>query len=546
MKRKVIPICGAVLLFLLAAAVLLYPLISSAYNEKHQSELLTTYTEEIKQVDKTALIAARQQAEDYNQALVPGSREMDAFSEEAILAASKEYRNLLDLSGSGIMGYVEIPAIDVYLPIYHGTDDFTLEVGIGHLLGSSLPVGGESTHAILTGHSGMASRRMFTDLPQLSLGDVFYLHILDEVLAYQVYYTVEVLPHDTSKLQIVQGEDICTLVTCTPIGINTHRLLVTGERIPYVEAEEIVQEQIQKAEPQGSVWEENYLKGILIGLVCVMSIALLIVVIALFRRCRSLKVRIFLVVLMSVIFLAGASVFAFPHIQGAMVEKQMEKQASSFLEQTVQDRVPEPIEPTETGVPAETTPTEEIVPTEAPAEREYEVLWEAMVSYNETLWLDKQAGLCDPWAYIQPSFTLGDFGLEDEVFGVISIPKIKLSMPIYLGATDAHLAAGAAQLSQTSLPIGGTNTNCVLSGHRGYNGAAFFRYVPDLQPGDTVIITNLWETLTYTVRYTDIIEPYEVEKILIREGKDMITLLTCHPYASGGKQRYVVYCERVS
>ena len=250
-----------------------------------------------------------------------------------------------------------------------------------------------------------------------------------------------------------------------------------------------------------------------------------------------MKIRIFLIVLMSTVFLAGASVFAFPHIQGAMGEKQMEKQASSFLEQTVQDRVPEPIEPTETEIPEETTSTEDALPTEVRTEREYEALWEAMVDYNETLWLDKQAGLCDPWAYIQPSFTLGDFGLEDEVFGVIS-------MPIYLGATDAHLAAGAAQLSQTSLPIGGTNTNCVLSGHRGYNGAAFFRYVPDLQPGDTVIITNLWETLTYTVRYTDIIEPYEVEKILIREGKDMVTLLTCHPYASGGKQRYVVYCER--
>ena len=373
---------------------------------------------------------------------------------------------------------------------------------------------------------------------------MFYLHILDEVLAYQVYYTVEVLPHDTSKLQIVQGKDICTLVTCTPVGINTHRLLVTGQRIPYVEAEEIVQEQIQVAEPQGSVWEENYLKGILIGLVCVMSIALLIVVIALFRRCRSLKIRIFLIVLMSTVFLAGASVFAFPHIQGAIMTQRMEKQANAFLEQSTQELIPAPMEPTESEIPEETTSTEDTLPTEVPTEREYEALWEAMVDYNETLWLDKQAGLSDPWSYIQPSFTLGDFGLEDEVFGVISIPKIKLSMPIYLGATDAHLAAGAAQLSQTSLPIGGTNTNCVLSGHRGYNGAAFFRYVPDLQPGDTVIITNLWETLTYTVTFTDIIEPYEVEKILIREGKDMITLLTCHPYASGGKQRYVVYCER--
>ena len=174
----------------------------------------------------------------------------------------------------------------------------------------------------------------------------------------------------------------------------------------------------------------------------------------------------------------------------------------------------------------------------------YLALWDAMTSYNKELWSEKQSGLCDPWSYTQPSFTLGDFGREDEVFAVISIPAIDLSMPIYLGATDAHLTAGAAQLSQTSLPIGGNNTNCVIAGHRGYNGAAYFRNITELQPGDVIQITNLWETLTYTVKTTDIIEPYDVEKILIQEGKDMITLLTCHPYASGGKQRYVVYCER--
>lgn len=537
MKRKVIPICASVFLLLLAAAVLLYPIISTVYNEKHQSELFTTYTEEIRQVDTTALIAAKEQAAEYNLALVPGIQKTDAFSEEAILAASKEYQSLLDLSGTGIMGYVEIPTISVYLPIYHGTDDLTLEAGIGHLLGSSLPVGGESTHTILTGHSGMASQRMFTDLPQLSMGDVFYLHILDEVLAYQVYCTVEVLPHDTSKLQIIHGEDLCTLVTCTPVGINTHRLLVTASRIPYVEAEEIVQTQVRE-EASSSVWEENYLKGILIGLVSVLSIASLFIAFRLIRRCRSVKVRIILVATMAVVFLAGAIIIAFPYIRGAWMEQRIEAQANAFLDQSGQDTVPIPLEPTETEVPEVSIPFEETMP------RAYTALWEAMVSYNTELWTEKQSGLCDPWSYTQPSFTLGDFGLTDEVFGVISIPVIDLSMPIYLGATDAHLASGAAQLSQTSLPIGGNNTNCVIAGHRGWNGAAYFRNVTVLQPGDTVIITNLWETLTYTVTATDIIEPYDVEKILIQDGKDMLTLLTCHPYASGGKQRYVIYCER--
>lgn len=251
-----------------------------------------------------------------------------------------------------------------------------------------------------------------------------------------------------------------------------------------------------------------------------------------------MKVRIIIVVVMVLVFLLGVGILAYPYIHGAYVDRQLEAQASEFLEQAGNDDIPNPIEPTETD------PTEETEPIVTTVPREHEELWDAMTTYNENLWLDKQAGLCDPWSYTQPSFTLGDFGLEDEIFGVITIPALDLSMPIYLGATSSHLAAGAAQLSQTSIPIGGINTNAVIAGHRGWNGASYFRYVPDLKVGDKVIITNLWEELTYVVVDTDIIAPNEVEKVLIQESKDMITLITCHPYASGGKQRYVIYCER--
>ena len=198
-----------------------------------------------------------------------------------------------------------------------------------------------------------------------------------------------------------------------------------------------------------------------------------------------------------------------------------------------------------------TDPTEqESLPTEDPTEppeppKEHKELWDAMVDYNSTIWAEKQSGLCDPWYYQQPSFTLGEYGLEEEVFGVITIAALDLEMPRYLGATSAHMAKGAAHLSQTSLPIGGMNSNCVIAGHRGYNGVAYFRYVTELKPGDEVIISNLWETMTYVVTETKIIMPNEVDQILIQEGRDMITLLTCHPYASGGKQRYLVFCDRV-
>ena len=241
--------------------------------------------------------------------------------------------------------------------------------------------------------------------------------------------------------------------------------------------------------------------------------------------------------IMVAVFLVGFAICAFPIIQNIVVECQLQHEAEEFL--NLRETEAEQTEPTESEDP--TAPTE---PTQPP--REHPELWEEMNTYNESLWTNKQAGLSDPWSYTQPSFTLGDFGLDDEIFGVITIPALDLTMPIYLGATNSHLAAGAAQLSQTSIPIGGINTNAVIAGHRGYSGASYFRYVPDLNIGDKVIITNLWEELTYIVVDTDIIAPNDVEKVLIQEGKDMVTLITCHPYASGGKQRYVIYCERTS
>ena len=283
MKRKIITIGIAVFFFLLAIAIMLYPMISNAYNAKHHSELLTDYSIEVSQADNRELIQAKEQAAAYNQTLSANLQMVDPFGEEALQAALGDYSNLLNLNGSGIMGYIDIPAIDVHLPIFHGTDDKTLQKGVGHLLGSSMPIGGDSTHTILTGHSGMASQRMFTDLPQLNTGDVIYLHILDEVLAYQVYDTDEVFPHDTTKLQIERERDLCTLITCTPIGVNTHRLLVMAERIPYEEAEEIIEEQAADTEP-ASTCEQNYLKGIVIGIVIILVIALIALVIGLYRR----------------------------------------------------------------------------------------------------------------------------------------------------------------------------------------------------------------------------------------------------------------------
>ncbi|MGM9548217.1 MAG: class C sortase [Faecousia sp.] len=261
-------ICFGVALFLAALGLTLYPIISNYVNQKYASEIFTSYQEVISQTDNSVLVQEREKAIAYNKTLVPRTESDGSYTQEALQSASEKYDSILNLSGDGIMGYIKIPKINVHLPIYHGTGDSSLSKGVGHLLGSSLPVGGESTHAILSGHSGMASQTMFTDLEQLGIGDVFYLYVLDDILAYQVSEINTVLPSDTSLLGIWEGEDCCTLVTCTPYGINTHRLLVTASRIPYEEAEQIA-EQTETTGSTGSHWMQYYLRGLEIGLAVV-------------------------------------------------------------------------------------------------------------------------------------------------------------------------------------------------------------------------------------------------------------------------------------
>lgn len=290
MKRRYLRIVIAGVIFLLALLLTLYPVISNLYNQEHQSQIQTAYREVLEQTDTSELVRIREQAIAYNAAITPGTVE-ETYSQEAIQTASENYVNQLDLSGTGIMGYVEIPTIGVDLPIYHGTGSDSLDRGTGHLLGSSLPVGGESTHTIITGHSGMASQKMFTDLEQLQEGDVFYLHVLDETLAYQVDAIHTVLPHDTTYLGIVPGQDLCTLVTCTPTGVNTHRLLVRGRRIPYEEMAVVQEVASFHEEVSTSHWEDQYWFGIRLGVVAMVSIVLLVNVVLFIRKKRGKPAR---------------------------------------------------------------------------------------------------------------------------------------------------------------------------------------------------------------------------------------------------------------
>lgn len=215
-----------ILVFLLGLSLLLYPTVSDWWNSFHQTRAINGYNEAVEQMSAEDIAALRSEAVAYNASLV-GAADAFASSEEG----HSRYEDLLNVSGDGIMGYIEIPTIDCKLPIYHGVEEGTLAVGVGHIEGSSLPVGGESTHTVLSGHRGLPSARLFTDLDQMKEGDTFSLHILNETLTYQVDQILIVEPEDISALLIQSGRDLCTLVTCTPYGVNSHRLLVRGTRI---------------------------------------------------------------------------------------------------------------------------------------------------------------------------------------------------------------------------------------------------------------------------------------------------------------------------
>ena len=260
--------CGAV-----ALGLLFYPLMGEFLNEKYHSDIETAYTAAIEDTNTAELEQQRQAAERYN-AMLSGA----AITEGGAFAPPLAYAQQLTVGGA--MCYVEIPKIGVYLPVQHGTDADTLEKSVGHVVGTSLPVGGESTHAVLSAHSGLASSKLFSDIDQLAVGDVFYIHVLGDTLAYEVDSIHTVLPTDTSLLQIEEGKDYVTLVTCTPFGVNTHRLLVRGHRAPYVPEQE---EPAAAEKPVASSWTRHYLTGLGIGLgaVAVVGGAYFLV-----RRCR--------------------------------------------------------------------------------------------------------------------------------------------------------------------------------------------------------------------------------------------------------------------
>lgn len=242
-----------------------YPFVSNYLYELRQDEVITDYVTDVENQGDRA-VEEKQKVVEYNKSLLNANVVLiDPFDPDAIRNAQTEpYNSLLNLNGDGVMGFLYIPAIDVRLSIYHGTSAEVLESGVGHLEYTSMPMGGEGTHTVLSAHTGLPGKKLFTDLELLEEGDIFYIYVLDEVLAYQVDQIKVTKPDDVSELSIYHDKDYVTLVTCTPYGVNSHRLLVRGERIPYQEAEAASQETEKKT---GSQWMRQYFYGVIVGLI---------------------------------------------------------------------------------------------------------------------------------------------------------------------------------------------------------------------------------------------------------------------------------------
>lgn len=263
MKKKAgnLVIC---IIFLAGLSLLLYPFVANQWNNYRQKQLISNYEQVVSDKEAAEGIdydAERKKAEDYNEALLPCVLP-DSFALAESSGVDPVYMNTLNIAGDEMMGSVEIPKINIKIPIYHTTEEEVLNKGVGHLEGSSLPVGGANTHAVISAHRGLPSASLFTDLDQLKEGDHFLLHVLDETLCYEVDKISVVKPEDTSALAVEDGQDLVTLLTCTPYGVNTERLLVRGHRVPYVE-EEVKEE---KTVLSGSSLHTNYLLWVFVGL----------------------------------------------------------------------------------------------------------------------------------------------------------------------------------------------------------------------------------------------------------------------------------------
>ncbi|MCL2106824.1 MAG: class C sortase [Oscillospiraceae bacterium] len=502
-----------VLIFFVGASILFYPKISFWLAERNQVVAVQSYTNTVSHMTEEEKAAILEKARDYN-ARTAESLVKDPFSSTENINPFDEYFDTLELGG-GMMGYIRIPGISALLPIYHGTSDEVLEKGVGHIKATALPIGGAGTHCVLTGHRGLRTAKMFNDLAKMKEGDLFFIEILDHTMAYQVDQIDVVEPGDISKLKKAEGKDYITLITCTPYGVNSHRLLVRGERTEY-SPEMLPADDIKLPFP----W---WILGVVAALLFIASI------IVLFSRKKKRKARqargklsparlksMLISGLMLAVFAAGTGILMYPALSNYVAKRNVVlgsvnyENALSSLPKEEQDRMRE----------------------------------EAVI-YNNSL---KGEPVEDPFipgsGTVLPENYRQVLNIGDSVMGYIHIPGIGVYLPIRHGASDEVLERGAGHVVQTALPIGGAGNHPIITAHTAYVRATMFNRLIELKEGDKFLLYVLGETLTYQVNQIEVIEPEGMHNLKAEEGEDYVSLVTCTPYGVNS-HRLVVRGTRV-
>ena len=611
MKRH-LPTVLVIFLLIAGLSMLFYPDVATWWNGRSQRGMVMIYDEEV------ALLSQARIDEQFARAAEVNADLAELPSGAPLLIAHlatrpDDYLNILYLRG--IMGRVEIPVIGVNLPIFHTTEHWALDRGVGHLEGTSFPIGGYSTHSVLTAHTGLHNARMFSDMEgNVNIGDNFFIRIMGQTFAYEVDQIQTILPHEIESLRIIPGEDLVTLITCTPYAVNSHRLLVRGHRVEYTlhMAEEIVQtitvsasghdirvfifvglfllfmlvfmihtavkgkkvnnprRQRRPAHTPVPVHQPaynaagpgGYLEGQLImedlfnelesksRATERMRIAQ--------QKTRALKPALVnrhapvrrnkkpmpsmtkYIAICSIAILVmigiGAVVASLSQPSGrddqtavAGFVTRFEDYNAEYMDRLIAERMARWLEGGELELLDE-------------SHNPLTWLHEEMTEHNRRLYAAGQAGIPDPFSYSQATSSLRNFDFEDEeMIGFVTVPSIELELPIYMGASRQNLHRGLAHVTNTSLPVGGNNSNAVIAGYMDLRRTTLLNNIDQISIGDEIHITNFYETIVYTVFYVRQSSSTPADAFAIQSGHDIITLIG---YRQGSNERYTVVATR--
>ena len=490
---------------LLGMLVFSYPLISAIVNERVAAKAVSRYSNAVVMAENGRVAAERAEAVAYNQTLPKNTGLIHEAGFTAGSGTDHAYESAMALSDNGVMATITIPKIALTLPIYHYCTEMQLENGVGHIYGTSLPVGGEG-HCVLTGHRGLPSAELFTRLDEIGISDLIQISSLGETLVYRIYSIQTVLPKDVEDIQIEPGKDLLTLVTCTPYGVNTHRLVITARReiVPEETAKEMAAAAADTpAIPQKERWR--------IPLLLLFAVGWLIVGVFLkYRHILNVDIeateenverlaadsrvrakKILFILGGVLLFSAGVFMLLYPKYKDRKNKERILTEFAAYRAEAAAD------------------------PDDA--------RFSAYRTYNE-------------------SKTTDDYTACGVFLGYVSVPSISLLQPVSLGTDEDTLEKGAGHLYGTDLPGCGENTNCVLCGHNGLVGKELFANLEQIKVGDAVTITVGSKELSYTVVSTETIEA-DASAYRVFPGEEILTLSTCTPVGVNS-HRYMVYCKR--